>query len=69
MTDWQPLSTAPTDGTKLIFWVSTNKGFEDITASFYYDNGWKWCCDDTDLKRPDLVKGWQLYPQPPKDKE
>ncbi|MEZ0262749.1 MAG: hypothetical protein ACAH80_17215, partial [Alphaproteobacteria bacterium] len=28
--------------------------------------GWYWSdCVDAKLKRPDLVKGWMIYPQPP----
>lgn len=60
------LDKAPKDGRICIFWVSTDKGFEDQTANFYcHQNQWYWECDDSPLKRPDLVKGWVLYPQPP----
>ncbi len=63
---WQPLRTAPKDGTELIFWVSSQKGFEDITANFYFrDRAWRWAENDERLKRPDLVNGWMFYPQPP----
>lgn len=34
--EWKPLKTAPKDGTEFIFWVSSEKGFEDITANFYF---------------------------------
>ena len=33
--EWQPLEIAPKDGTELIFWVSSEKGFQDTTANFY----------------------------------
>ena len=63
---WKPLETAPKDGTELIFWVSSEKGFQDITANFYFHDGaWRWAATEDRLKRPDLVKGWMLYPQPP----
>ena len=40
---WKPLETAPMDGTELIFWVSSEKGFQDITANFYFHDGaWRW---------------------------
>ncbi len=53
--EWQPFETAPKDGTELIFWVS-----------FYFSKGQWWWADTEDvLKRPDLVNGWMLYPQPP----
>jgi hypothetical protein len=60
---WQPIETAP-ENTKLIMWVSTDKGFEDTTANAYVFKGdWYWECD-TKVKRPDLIKGWMFYPQP-----
>ena len=47
--------------------MSSEKGFEDITANFYcHARTWYWECDDRPLKRPDLVNGWMRYPQPPK---
>ena len=64
--EWQPLETAPKDGTELIFWVSSQKGFQDTTANFYFSEGqWWWAETEEVLKRPDLVNGWMLYPQPP----
>ena len=64
--EWQPLETAPMDGTALIFWVSSQKGFQDTTANFYFSKGqWWWADTEEVLKRPDLVNGWMLYPQPP----
>lgn len=64
--EWKPLKTAPKDGTELIFWVSSQKGFQDITANFYFrDGAWWWSSTEDRLKRPDLVKGWMIYPQPP----
>ena len=64
--EWQPFETAPKDGTELIFWVSSQKGFQDTTANFYFSEGrWRWADTEDVLKRPDLVNGWMLYPQPP----
>lgn len=65
---WKSFKTAPKDGTLVIFWISSQKGFEDTTATFYYHaRKWYWECDNSLLKRPDLVNGWMLYPQPPKN--
>jgi len=77
---WKPFDTAPTDGTEVIFWVSSEKGFQDCTAIFYYiseeqsktfnaiypKSGWYWSDSQEPLKRPDLIRGWKEYPQAPK---
>ena len=63
--EWQPFETAPKEGTELIFWVSSEKGFQDTTANFYFAEGqWWWADTEEVLKRPDLVNGWMWYPQP-----
>ena len=78
---WKPFDTAPIDGTEVLLWVSSEKGFEDCVASFYYvtkemadqcqaiyyvGEGWYWIDSESPLKRPDLVRGWKEYPEPPK---
>ena len=64
--EWQSFETAPKDGTALIFWISSQKGFQDTTANFYVAEGQWWWADTEDvLQRPHLVHGWMRYPQPP----
>jgi hypothetical protein len=64
--EWHPFETAPKDGTELIVWVSSEKGFQDTTANFYVAEGpWWWADTEEVLKRPDLVHGWLRYLQPP----
>lgn len=77
---WKAFEDAPTDGTEVLFWVSSQKGFQDTVAPFYYvtkemadlcsfvysDEGWHWSETEEPLKRPDLVRGWKEYPQAPK---
>lgn len=38
---WQPFETAPKDGTELIFWISSQKGFrtQQPTSILQRDNG------------------------------
>lgn len=81
MTIWNTnIDEAPKYGTEVIFWISSDKGFPDQTATFYYlpssefnlklgrPEGWYWSDSEDILKRPDLVKGWIIYPQPPEVK-
>ena len=63
---WQPFKTAPEDGTLVIFWISSEKGFQDTTANFYVAEGQWWWAETKDvLQRPNLVNGRMRYPQPP----
>lgn len=75
----EDINDAPQDGTEVIFWVSSEKGFPDQTSNFFFmpDTDlnrkvygdkvgcWYWSESEEPLNRPDLVKGWKIYPQPP----
>ena len=51
----QPFETAPKDGTELIFWVSSQKVFQDTIANFYFAEGQWWWADAKEvLQRPNL---------------
>lgn len=64
--EWEPFKTAPEDGTELTFWISSQKGFQDTIANFYFsEEQWWWADTEEVLPRPDLVNGWMLYSQPP----
>lgn len=71
--DWLPKEQFETNGTEVIAWISSQKGFQDITAQLYYisrDNtfhepGWYWSQSGDIVKRPDLIQGVQPWPQPP----
>lgn len=64
---WQGMAYAPKDQI-LIAWISSDKGFQDITTNIYWSKPrecWCWEFDETPIKRPDLIQGWQTYPRPP----
>jgi hypothetical protein len=64
--EWEPFETDPKEGTERIFWISSQKGFQDTTANFYFaERQWWWANTEDVLNRPDLVNGWMIYPQPP----
>tara|TARA_R110002020_G_scaffold10785_4_gene40934 strand:+ start:1861 stop:2445 length:585 start_codon:yes stop_codon:yes gene_type:complete len=78
---WQDEAKYRSNGNRVIAWVSSQKGFEDITAELIYiDNsdypinvleqypvtGWYWAESEEHVKRVDLIKGVQPYPEPPK---
>lgn len=75
---WLPIETAPRDGTEIIAWMTTDKGFGDITANIFWKDhgyGWVWANSydhagyNAIVKRPDLIRGWKLYPAPPQASE
>lgn len=66
---WMPKEDFEKDGQEVIAWLSSNKGFEDITAKLFYSDGWYWSESEEPVKRPDLIKGVQPWPQPPKGQD
>lgn len=80
--NYHPKEGFEQNGTEVIAWVSSNKGFEDITVRLYYidldsvsekmateyPKGWYWGESEELVKRPDLIKGVMPWPNPPTDK-
>ena len=69
---WRPKEEFETNGTEVIGWLSSDKGFPDMTAHLYYvaeskfyETGWYWNETDEPVKRPDLIKGCKPWPLPP----
>lgn len=66
---WLPFTTAPQNGVEIIGWLSSDKGFQDTTANIvFHEDCWSWADSLDPIKRPDLIHGWQHYPDPPEKK-
>jgi hypothetical protein len=78
MTGWQPIETAPKDGTRLLFWDGRLK--MAISGCWHdeptrddpggYDPGWAWWSADEDLIMwdsgpDDAPTHWMSLPAPP----
>jgi hypothetical protein len=64
---WRPPDMVPKqDGTEAILWLTTDKGFADVSAHCYLKDGsWYWWDTNELIKRQDLIMGWQPWPEPP----
>ena len=63
---WMPKESFEQEGTEVIAWLSSDKGFQDITAKLLFHKGqWLWSESEDPVKRPDLIRGVILWPQPP----
>lgn len=65
--DWRPKELFEKEGTQVIGWLSTKKGFQDTTAILIYLNGcWHWGDEGDDpVKCPELIKGVMPWPELP----
>ena len=79
-TKWQPKEDFEKSGTEVIAWLSSDKGFQDITTRLIYiENdekfkkagvniwpitGWYWESSEEPVKRPDLINGVVPWPEP-----
>ena len=65
---WQPMETAPKDGTEILLYEPKENDEHYIFSGAYrteYDEGWQ--CLEYDAFSHDPTK-WQLLPEPPKEK-
>jgi hypothetical protein len=62
MTNWQPIETAPKDGTDVLCWHSRVGA---MVLSFW-DGNWREKANCLALRDPPLL--WMPLPEPPKDK-
>jgi len=62
---WYPKEQFETEGTSVIGWLSSHKGFEDLTAEIQFENGaWVWANSLEPIKRQDLIRGVMPMPKP-----
>ncbi|MCA9499230.1 MAG: hypothetical protein KC588_08550 [Nitrospira sp.] len=64
---WLSPETLPQEnGTEAILWLTTDKGFPDVSAHcFIKDGAWHWMDTHEVIKRQDCIMGWQPWPEPP----
>lgn len=48
--DWQPIETAPRDGTKILIWDAGENGFGQVVARYETRDGWAPIGSTTDLQ-------------------
>jgi hypothetical protein len=58
MSDWQPMSTAPDDGTEVL--VTTDK--QEVLIAFFSFNDWQWW--DREMARAITPIAWMPRPNP-----
>ena len=65
--NWRSPETLPQEeGTEAILWLTTDKGFPDVSAHcFLKDGAWYWMDTNEVIKRQDFIMGWQPWPDPP----
>ena len=64
--DWNPKEGFEIEGTEVIAWLSTDKGFVDTTANLYFGDGvWRWGDSGDKVKRQDLIMGVMPWPDAP----
>ena len=69
---WQPIETAPRDGTKIDIWVDFVDGGERYTEAFFYtkENAFAWDSEDDGLRvifNKTPPKYWFPIPEAPKE--
>ena len=66
MMDWQPIETAPRDGTKILIWDAGEDGFGQVVARYETRDGWAAIGSSTDMMNIGRVRWhvaarWHLY--------
>lgn len=67
--EWQPIETAPKDGTYVLLWLSGD-GYHgprncNITVGVHTDSGWYYIADGAGGKTSDEPSHWMPLPDPP----
>jgi hypothetical protein len=69
VSDWQPIATAPKDGTHVLLWLS-GEGYHgprrcNVTVGVYTDSGWYYIADGRGGKTSNEPSRWMPLPDPP----
>ena len=70
-TDWQPIETAPRDGSKVLLWLPDPRTLDPvIIGRWSFDSWWthddRWMNDHSDESEFDIAPTyWQPLPEPP----
>jgi len=63
MSEWQPIETAPRDGTYILAWVRPVWGVQYLRIVTFYHGQWVDSCDLS----PEDCTHWMPLPEPPKE--
>lgn len=75
MSKWQPIETAPKDGTEILLCTFDMDGYysKEVTIGYYDDDGsnycWKAFIDDWGRCNNGLFTHWMPLPEPPMDSD
>lgn len=72
MTAWQPISTAPKDGTWILaiiagFWEMNIPYIPDVVSWNDESGGWNFCEEEGEIDKDWKPTHWMPLPEPPKD--
>jgi hypothetical protein len=66
MSDWQPIETAPKDGSAILLWPGAKIWTDQMTPAIgWYARGFGWTCSSAGASG-DIATHWMPLPEPPR---